>query len=590
MPVRALSPRPSTLDREARSIEAIVSTGAGVRRAGFEERLDLRGADLSRLVGGPVLDAHRSGSTRDQLGVVEAAEMRPEGLWVRLRFRSSDAAAAVLADIGDGTLRGLSVGYGVAEWRESREDGRRVRTAVRWTPAEVSLVPVPADPGAHFRTGASLMDPEDIADDEPADAGQERETRAEVNREIRAIAETAGLTRAWADGQIDAGASADDARRAAFEAIRTRSAEPLRTMRGSVGFSHEDPAVVATRAGEALYARAHPEHQLSEPARGFAHMTIPDLARESLRRAGATTAGLSAETLITRALGGLHATSDFPLILADTTGRELRRAYAAAPAGVRRLARQTTIRDFRRKSSVALSEAAELERVAEGGEFKYGSFAEAAEGYRLHTYGKIFGVSRQALVNDDLGAFTSIGARQGAAAAGFVDAQLAALVEANPAMSDTVAVFHASHHNTASATSPADLEADLDAGRLAMRRQTGLGGAPIAIAPAFVLAPPELETDLEKLLTAVQAAKTTDVNPFSALNLVVEPRLTSTTRWYVAADPGLIDGLEFAYLEGAPGPQLETRAGFEVDGVEYKVRLDFGAGWIDHRGWYRVGA
>ena len=71
--------------------------------------------------------------------------------------------------------------------------------------------------------------------------------------------------------------------------------------------------------------------------------------------------------------------------------------------------------------------------------------------------------------------------------------------------------------------------------------------------------------------------------------MIVDPRLAPGTRWYVAADPALIDGLEYAYLEGAPGPQIETRVGFEVDGVSMKVRLDFGSGWIDHRGWVRVG-
>jgi len=83
---------------------------------------------------------------------------------------------------------------------------------------------------------------------------------------------------------------------------------------------------------------------------------------------------------------------------------------------------------------------------------------------------------------------------------------------------------------------------------------------------------------MEKALSAVQAAKTDDVNPFTSLTLVVEPRLTSATRWYVVADPALIDGLEYAYLEGAPGPQIETKVGFEVDGMQVKVRLDFGAG------------
>mgnify|MGYP005847671995 CR=1 FL=1 len=112
--------RPATVDREARTVEAIAATGATVRRAGALERLDMGGADLSRIVGGPVLDGHQAGGTRDQLGVIEAAEVRPEGLWVRIRFRSNPAAQAVLADVADGTIRGLSIGYTVSEWREER--------------------------------------------------------------------------------------------------------------------------------------------------------------------------------------------------------------------------------------------------------------------------------------------------------------------------------------------------------------------------------------------------------------------------------------------------------------------------------------
>jgi hypothetical protein len=50
--------------------------------------------------------------------------------------------------------------------------------------------------------------------------------------------------------------------------------------------------------------------------------------------------------------------------------------------------------------------------------------------------------------------------------------------------------------------------------------------------------------------------------------------------------PGEIDGLEFAYLSGAEGPQVESRSGWDVDGVEIRVILDFGAGFIDHRGWF----
>ncbi|MFI0476272.1 prohead protease/major capsid protein fusion protein [Paracoccus jiaweipingae] len=585
--LRTITPRPSTLDAQARTIKAIVSTGAETARPGYLERLDLRGADLSRLIGGPVLDAHRSASTRDQLGVIEAAELRPEGLWVRIRFRSNDAAQAVLSDIGDGTLRGLSIGYSVAEWQDTREGDRRIRTAKRWTPLEVSIVPVPADPGAHFRHGEHQMEADDITAETPHTPTL---TRAQMNVEIRSIAATAGLDTAWSDGQIDAEATPDAARTAAFAAMQSRSAQTAtRTTRATITADHTDPALIAARAGEALYARSHPDHQLSEPARPFAHMSLVDHARASLQRAGLSTTGMSLDTIITRATAGIgyHSTSDFPTIMGEAVNRELRRAYQAAPSGMRQVARQSTIRDFRAKSAIALGGLSQLTKVAEGGEYTYGTIKEGRESYRLETFGKIFAITRQALVNDDLGAFTAIPARLGAAARAFEAAQLAAILMANPTMADGKAVFHADHGNMK--TAGASLEDDLSAARLAMRKQTGLSGDLIDVTPRFVVVPPDLETAMEKALTAVQAGKTADANPFAKLTLVVDPRLTPGTRWYVAADPALIDGLEYAYLEGAPGPQVETKTGFEVDGVQMKVRLDFGCGWIDHRGWFRVG-
>lgn len=580
--LRAAMPRPTTVNMEERSVEAIVSTGADAVRPGYIERLDLSGADLSRLVGAPVLDGHRSGSTRDQLGVIEAAEMRPGGLWVRMRFRSNDAARSVLADIEDGTLRGLSIGYTVAEWQDKRDGKNRVRTATKWTPLEVSVVPVPADAGAHFRTGETRMENDEQTVERPETT--QRETRAQVNAEIRSIAQTAGLSRTWADEQIDADASADEARQAAFAQMQRRSAETTtRSTRVEITHDNTAPEVIATRAGEALFARSHPDHEIAPEARQYAGLSIPEVAREVLNLRGISTTAMSGETVIARAL---HTTSDFPLILGDAVGRELRRSYGAVPSGVRQLARQTTARDFRAKSAVMLGEGPELEKVSEGGEFKTGTIDESAESYSAETFGKIFSISRQAMVNDDLGAFARVPALLGQSAAAFEAAQLVSKVEANPAMSDGKAVFHADHNNLAASGGGIGL-LNLRAAREAMRRQTGLSGRVIDVAPKFVLVPPELETDAEMMLAEIAATTTDDVNPFSRLMPVVDARLSNTGAWYVVADPAMIDGLEYAYLEGAPGPQIETRAGFEVDGIQVKVRLDFGCGWIDYRGWYR---
>ena len=71
------------------------------------------------------------------------------------------------------------------------------------------------------------------------------------------------------------------------------------------------------------------------------------MARERLRARGLSTTGLNPVDTVTRAL---NTTSDFPAIFGDTANRVLRAAYSAAPAVLKRVARQTTARDFRAKT------------------------------------------------------------------------------------------------------------------------------------------------------------------------------------------------------------------------------------------------
>lgn len=584
---RALSPRPATLDPAARTIEAIVSTGAAVARTGYVERLDLRGGDLSQLVGGPVLDAHRTGSTRDQLGVVEAAELRPEGLWVRLRFRSNDAAAAVLADIGDGTLRGLSVGYAVAEWRESREGGRRVRTAVRWTPAEVSLVPVPADPGAHFRTGApAAMDPEELDDDTTVD--QARETRAAVNREIRAIAATAGLTRAWADARIDENATADQARASAFEAMRARSAETrTRTVRASVGFDNADPAVVTHRMAEAIAADAAGVPVTDAGATQFRGLGFRALARMTVEGGHRLADAAAVDAAFTRGGGGSHSVSDFPAALEGAGARIVMHAYGEAASPLEaNLVTYGTAPDFRPVTEVGLGGFPDLQRLPENGEITAVTTAEASTSWSLGTYAARFDVSRQMLVNDDLGLFGRIGAELGRAARRTETAAIVALLVANPVLADGTALFHANHGNLA-ASGAALAEAPLVAGLQAVQAQRGLGGEVIGLRASWLLVAPAAEIAARKLIAAVSATKAADVNPLSGLvELLVEPRLTGTA-WYLFAKPSAAPVLKVGHLAGQAGPVVQSHDRWSGLGTGYRVWTDFGVTVVDHRGAYR---
>ena len=536
----------------------------------------------------------------DVLGSVIAAATVGGEARATIRLSRRPDVELIVQDVLDGHLRGVSVGYAVQAWRDENDTstGIRTRVAIRWTPVELSIVPIPADRGSLIRSEpvttptpsnpAPITPPAVITP--PAPAVFER---GAVNVQIRTIAGLSGLDQNWIDTQIDGNATVEAARAAAFDAMQTRSAaaDHVRTTRVEIVTNHDDPELRIRAAGEAVYGRFTPGHQMSERARQYVGLTTLDLARDSLRLRSISTSGMAASSIIERAL---HTTADFPLILGESINRTLREAYRAAPSGLKRVGRQTTAKDFRDKHRLALSEAPRLEKVNEAGEFKSGTLAETKESYRLATYGRIIGVSRQAIVNDDLSAFADLARRMGQAAAA-TEAQL--LVElilsaggAGPTMSDGNTLFHAQHKNLAAGAGKggAPSVATLTVGRTALRRQVGLTGELIEMEPKYLLVPPELETSTEQVLTGLHPTKSDDVNPFSSkLSLVVEPRLTDAKRWYMTADPAISDGLEYAYLEGQEGVQLETQYGFDVDGIRIRARLDFGAGFVDWRSWHQ---
>jgi HK97 family phage major capsid protein/HK97 family phage prohead protease len=143
--------------KDQRTIEAILATGADVMRRGYVERLDMsaaavnleRAADLGGL---PLLWNH---DPSRHLGFAENVRIHDGALRTRLKFADSDEALEKWRGVEDGTLRSLSIGYQIEdeEWQERGAQGFLV-TAKRWTPLEGSVVTIPADTKA--RIGRSL--------------------------------------------------------------------------------------------------------------------------------------------------------------------------------------------------------------------------------------------------------------------------------------------------------------------------------------------------------------------------------------------------------------------------------------------------
>jgi HK97 family phage prohead protease len=571
---------PDTFNADAGTVEAVISTFAPVQRKGFMERLDPAGLDTSRLIGAPVLDGHRQGSARDVIGTVTGHRMEDGKVVATIRLSGAADAAPVVERILEGTVTGVSIGYRVTRWIDSTDPNSRarVRTAAAWSISEVSAVPIPADQGSQFRSHE--MENEDLLVENPT-----QHTTTETRAAIRQICRTANMTAQQADDMIDRDLTITEARAEAFEAMQRRTPARIRT----AAPANDDPAVTMTRRADALHARVSGEAP-SDEARPFVGETLRDMARACVEASGVSTRAMEADTLFRAAM---NTTSDFPQLLTNTGNRTLMSSYEAAQSPVKTaLARRSTLADFRPSTRLKLSDIGTLEKVSESGEITHTSRGEASESYALDTYATQFAISRKALINDDLGAFRDWGNTAGRMAAETESNLLLTLLLGNPTMNeDGKALFHADHGNLAGTglalgDAGAGLNA-LDSARQALRGMKGLDGkTPINAVPKYLVVGPQQETMAEQLLAEIAAAIVADVNPFAKrLSLLVEPRITDN-QWFIFADPAQLPVLEYSYLSSAQGPQMASREGWDVLGMEFRVVLDFGCGAVDWRGAY----
>lgn len=597
---------------------------------------------LDRLnAGGPLLDQHNTyeGVTK-QLGVVEKAWVNEdkEGRAI-VRFSKNPVADGVFNDVRDGIVKNVSILYRVYKYQEEPAvETTEIPTyrAVDWEPMEVSLVTVPADFTAGVRSETTdpghdieiitnnknrqQMTPEekkqleDAAAQRALDGVKDQLLTPEKKEELRKAAvdgerkrvtditsavRSAKLTDEFATKLINDGTSVEEARKLIIEEFAKE--DPLKGQRSDITITADETEKERGALEIALEKRVNPsmkapgaeatemqkaQFQMSGDYRSF---TLLDYARHCIMKAGGSVKGLGKNEIVARAM----ATGDFPILLANIANKTLRRAYGIAPQTWRPLATQMDAPDFKEMTEIQFGGKVTLTKVVEGGEFKHGKLSEGKETFAIATYGKILSLTRQAIINDDLGGFNRMGELIGRAVADLESEVVWGLLTANSGggvkMADGKNLFHADHSNL-SGTSDALSMNSLSAARLALRKQTGLAGEKLNLSPKFLIVTPEKQTLAEQLLSSAYVPETQgNINVMqNKFQLIVEDRIAdvSTTNWLVGADPGVIDMLRFGYLAGE-GLYTETRNGWEVDGMEMKVRLDFGASVRDYRGLYR---
>ena len=419
----------------------------------------------------------------------------------------------------------------------------------------------------------------------------EEETRAAETTRITTIMDLAAragrddLTRAAISGNV----SVDAFRAQLFDQLVGTQAPLNGNTRVQVGTD----ATEVTRAAmtEALsygLGVRLPEAGPSEAARQFMGRGVIDLAAESINyRGGRILNARQIDEILTRAS---HSTSDFPAIFENALNRTLEGRYALAQPTFKAFARQRNYRDFRPHTSVSVGDFPMLQKVLETGEIKAGTFGEGKESTQAFSYARRIQITRQMLINDDLGAIADLLSSYGATVALFEEITFYSLAF-NAKLADGKTVFHADHNNLAGAGTAIDVD-NVGLGRAAMGKQKSKDDNPLlANSPRFLLTGPDKSTEAEKLLATITPATASAVNPFSGKLVPIETSQIVGNAWHLLGAPDMGSNWRWGYLEGYEAPRVRMEEPFGTQGFGMSVEHDFGAGAVDFRfGWKNPGA
>lgn len=547
-----------------------------------------------------------------------------EKVWVEdnrgkalVRFDTDEQSETIFQKVQSGTLQGVSVGYSIKRYEvldekdsvssNGRFKGPDTYVVTDWEPLEISIVSVPADPTVGVGRSADeihtsidtqeetkSMNGEEILKTEevkstPVETGiTQEDLQKAMEQERKRTSEITAMFRDFdvegADEAIVLGKSIEEAREMVMGQLRARNKGVSVTM----GEAESDKFRAAAQDA-VLMAAGIPVADAAPGAQELRGYSMIEMARESLRRESGSTVNFGDNMELARA--AINSTSTFPAIMSNLANKSVMVGFNEAETTFQIWAGKGSNRDFKEAARVALSEAGNLELVPEGGQFQQDSFGEASARTKVATYGKLFSLTRQAIINDDLGMFSKIATKYGSAAKRLVNKMVYAQLTGNVKMQDNVALFDSKHGNVAGTGEALSVKAIAKA-ITAMRRQKGIQGeATLNVTPKYLVVPPELEMTAYQIVNstaAVDGVNSGVVNPYKGRFIVVaDAELTDPDAWYLVADATQHDTIEVTYLNGVETPRLETRQGFDVDGIEYKVAFDCGVSALDFRGLYK---
>jgi len=584
--------------------------------------------DLSVINSGsaPVLDSHNRYDLKARVGVVESARVeRGRGI-AQSRLSKRDSLAELWQDISDGIISSTSVGYNVREFEYQglNDNGEHVMRAVDWYPYEISLVSVPAD--ASVGVGRSKNpESEDLKMSEanknaptPETKGERQDnpsaaTAADISAERqRAASEAtaaerqriAGIhelcrkhhTEDLAAALIKDGADIDTARSQVLDKIAERQAKSetdgKRIEQGTDGNELRRAAMQNWLLFRCGYRGDDGRAPDTTDFRGY---SLLEMARVCLESAGVRTHGMDKMSLAKRAIA--HNTSDFPNIFENTLHKMLMAGFTAVPDKWRRFCAVGSVSDFRAHNRYALGAFSDIKAVKENGEYEEGTIPDGEkQSITAARKGRLLSITREMIINDDMGALGSIATAIGRGAARTVEKDVFDLLTSNsglgPTLGDGLPLFHADHNNAVATSGAAPTAASVDAGRQLMASQTDPSGLEfLDTVPTIWLGPLSLGAQTRVLNASANDPANTSAqvpNPVNGIfdDVIDTARLTGAA-WYMFANPADEPVLEVAFLDGQQTPLLEQDTPFETDGLRWKTRLEYGVAGVGYRGAFR---
>ena len=568
-------------------------------------------------------------------------------------------ADKVFRKVQDGIVQNVSVGYRTYKLEKVAGGDTEIPTyrAVDWEPIEISVVPAGEDDGAGFRSEKQVPNPcvfstqqqertmpeptiPAITTAQPAavpaaapapvsaearaaelHAAEERAVGVERERvtAIRSLVTQHKLpeefaTRLLGDAQ-NPGRSLVEARSLILDELARRSAEQPPSENGqhlSVTAGEDQHDKFGRGCSAWLFERAGLSDVIRraakiDPARfgdvaldpgEYRGMSLYDVVRECAERSGIRSRGLGRMELVGEVFkrAAYQTASDFPVLFENVMRKSLQADYLLAPDTWSRFCKAELVPDFRDSSRYRAGSIGNLDVVNEGGEITRATMPDGSKlSIGVQTYAKIIGLSRKAIINDDMGALTDVATKLGRGAKRTIEAAVYALLNANsglgPTQSDSSPFFDATARGNVNGTGSALSCAGIDADRVVMGKQKDPSGNDyLDLRPAVLLVPDGLEATAKSVNNDAydhDAAKLQKKNPVGGLfrDIVATPRLTDTTRRYLFADPSYVPAFVVAFLEGdGQAPVLEVQRGWDIDGVEWKIRLDFKAQCFDPKG------